>query len=329
MSVMLAGPLTNDASICLRCQYRLFARKSLRKRRQSSSSFTQSTRSFAYFTCLRQEQLESGSRPQYVQDPPEFKPWRHLKLHTKESLDVKSLGKPIEIIKMRDYPLRPFNTICNKLEKSDKASRTMSSSEMVALMDEESGLVNARRVAVNMAQIKSRWLSKLQDGSGVARVSEYNAIAESLMDGFTQNQLSHYYVTESSDVLLPSNAAEISSPSSTDLFTRSSWRLGSTDFPGNASSELQAVRAHLNQGSDNPFRSIDVIQKVQETSSSKSTKRILVDKILREKWNIQTDIEREMAGEVDIWVHREHLELILNHRMQSICQVLSTVANLI
>ena len=249
-------------------------------------------------------------------------------LHSKDSLEVGALGNPSKIIRMGEFQPKMTVTTSDKLEAINDGHHIMGPLKILAAMDEERGLINARRIVVNIERIKSSWFARLQHRSGVPTVSEYNDIAKALWEGFTRNQLRQYLEDQDTYVSTPPSSTELFTPYSTDLYTRSSWRPKSTAFPGNASSELVAQRERLKAENTTQPKKTKELQGAQEHFGNSETKRSLIDRILRDQWNLRTDQEREKAGEVDILMHQEHLSLILNHSMPTNCLGLRSISNL-
>lgn len=249
-------------------------------------------------------------------------------LHSKYSLEVGALGNPSKIIRMGELQPKMTVTTSDKLEATNDGHHIMGPLKILAAMDEERGLINARRIALNIERIKSSWFARLQHRSRVPTVSEYNDIAKALWEGFTRNQLRQYLEDQDTYVSIPPSSTELFTPYSTDLYTRSSWRPQSTAFPGNASSDLVAQRERLKNKNTTQPKKIKELQGAQEHFGNSGSKSLLIDRILREQWNLRTDQEREKAGEVDILMHQEHLSLILNHSMRTNCLGLRNISNL-
>lgn len=315
--------------MCLRCQYRLLYRNRLRKRRRTLPSPPPFSRSFAFFNCLREVQTDSKDKVRYTGGlSVPTNPWKLMQPHSKDSLEVVALGEKSTILQMGSFEARHTDITSDKLEETDGHHYIMSPSEMLTRVDEENGLVNPRRVDANMEQIKSSWFSKLQYRSGIPTVSEYNQIVKVLREGFTRSQLLHYFESQTTNTLIPPSLTELSTPFSTDLYTRSSWRLNSTAFPSKASSELVALRERLKDETITQPNKIKEVRGRRKHAMNLGTKSGLINRILLERWNLRTDEEREKTGELDIWMHQEHLDLILNHSMRSSCSSLPATSNL-
>lgn len=308
--------LNSNASICLRCHYRLFSCRKLRKKRQISATSTLFSNPFAVFAYLRREQPEteeSSLYPEDLLDSSDYKPslprraWKPVRLHSRHPIEVEALGETSEIFRMRQPWKAPTDRLNDKLEQTDEDPYVMSPSRMLATMDGERGLVNEQRISTNIEDIKSSWFSNLQIRSGVPTVSQYNDLVKSLQEGFTKDQLVHYFTVQSRDKPTQPSLMDLSRPFSTNLYTRSSWKIGSTQFPTNASSQLVALR----DGQQQNFNAKQ--EKHTEPSKSFGVKRAIILKILGDLWKIQRCEELEMMGEMDIWMQKIHLRLILNH----------------
>ena len=193
----------------------------------------------------------------------------------------------------------------NAFEKKEavKSSVAMDASQIIDKIDGETGLVGSERVAENLENIR---LICTQDRSKAPTVSEFEELAKSLYDGFTRRQLLHYFLSlHHQDIQL-----ELLGAYGTDLYKRSQWTPGSTHFPGDALKRLNDLKAEIQaiKGSNKvlkPFLKYRMISK---------NKHAIVDRILRQRWHLRTQEDLKVSGELDIWLSRDHLKVLLIHR---------------
>lgn len=320
MLLAMSSPacLTQDVSVCLRCQNRIASRRQFRRRPMSCAVSLRSMTSTRY---LSQEQTQHEYPASNSDTPTIFSQFvyqnrlpysKHTGLLSQSSEKIEVLGRSAEILLLpntgRLKTVKKSNT--SQSEESSEVGVKLGYSEMLEAMNEERGVVSPARVAKNIESIKTSWLSRLHNRAGVPSLSEYERIARDLSEGFTFLQLQRYLKLPS--IGIPASAMELAEPYSTDLYTRSSWRPEFTPFPGNVSSQLLSLRGIINDGDDTKPRGPN-INIVKRNESGRSAKSFIIDKILRDRWKFKTNKEKEIKGELDIWIQQDSLNLILNH----------------
>ena len=305
-------PTLQDASICLRCQYRLATRRPLRRKPLDAPRDFVRPRFITSDGSPLQEHVQqddalvydslAASQKGFVRPYRANRTlWRHANLHIKDPLGVDALGQPAEILKLRNELRRAPR----KVEKANfgKANTTLgkvaSSDELLALIEAERGIVGKERVRENVENVKDIWMSTLENRFSPPSSGEVEDLARRLQDGFTTGQLLDYFYEGK-----PSGTLEIDYDFSSELYKWSAWTPGSSSFPGNASSRLRSLKA----------------SRAGEVPTNRTTLRVnkqtVIAKILRQLWHVETDQDRTSLGELDVWIHAERMELVLNHSRQ-------------
>lgn len=205
----------------------------------------------------------------------------------------------------------PDNLADKKIDKSFEkkevveGSVAMDASQILDKIDGEDGMVGFERVVENLENIKLTWK---QDRFKAPTVSEFEDLSKILYDGFTKRQLLHYSVLQSSRH--PDSQLDLHSACSTDLYKRSHWSPGCTPFPGNAPKRLDDLNAEIEAKQES--------RKVPKPSVKhrldSTNKHNIVGQILRQRWHLRTQEYLKSSGELDVWISRDRLKLLLNHR---------------
>lgn len=195
----------------------------------------------------------------------------------------------------------------NAFEKKEvvEGNFAMDSSQIMDKIDGENEMVGSERVAENLENIRHTWT---QNRSKAPTVPEFEDLAKILYDGFTKRQLIHYFLVQSSRHL--NSHLEILCGCSTDLYKRSQWSPGSTPFPGNAPRRLDNLNAEIEARKG----SCKVLKPSVNYHMISTNKHLIVNQILRQRWHLRTEEYLNSSGELDIWVSRDHLKVLLNHR---------------
>lgn len=222
--------------------------------------------------------------------------------YRKTFLNINALGKRGEFMVMPDLADVIVHDVFMKKEVVEGIV-AMDSSQILDKIDGEDEMDDSERVKENLENIGLTWR---QDRSKAPTTSDLAELARSLYDGFTWNQLLDYFLVQSSRHLDPH--LELLSVHSTDLYKRSQWKPGSTPFLVDALRRLDDLNAEseAKKGSSEvhkPFEEYDL-----------ENKHFIVDQILRQRWHLRTDEDLKSSGELDIWLSRDHLKVLLNHR---------------
>lgn len=234
-------------------------------------------------------------------------------LHRKDALGVDSLGRPADILVMTTPERQREATIhVEKLDRRNKEPAPGSADEMLEKIKEEQGIPSGRGIAQNMEALRDTWISKRKWKGRPLSLMEYENLAGKLELGFTAKQLMGYYVQVGSNV--PVDPADLDQPFATALYTRSAWTLGTTTFPGDATHRLKVCKSSA--------QSLAFTEAVTATGRTRiyspvlkalTTKRAVVERILRECWQLKMARDEEAMGELEIWTQSERNHLLLNH----------------
>ena len=229
----------------------------------------------------------------------------------KDSLGLNSLGQPAEVLILRDSQEidnedgRFFQRQPSELN-DETSPDTMSSSDMLAEMSSERGIIETAQVCKNIDAVKEEWLREFklpwEDLGSVVAAQHYNEIASRLYEGFTASQLAAYL--EKNPQTHPIDPLDLHNDFSCSLYARSCWNHGTTGIWRIRAPEIpEAGRQRV------PIR-----KAVQEHSEEHVPyKRSLINGILHHCWGIRPRDDDSSVGELDIQLQKTHLELIVNH----------------
>lgn len=325
------APLTQEASVCLRCQLRLSLRKVSRQENPKCLSTTpQQPRAFAPSRKLGQEQailsddsildeeliapirkydsngykLGGGSVPSRV---PGHTGVRHLPRGHKDTLTFNALGEPAEVLVLNDGRVASEGRsdsveVRSKRAAEDREINVLSSSDMLDEIDAERGLVDTNQVLENIDGVRNSWIAKSKGDPPIFSTAEHGEIASQLGHGFTQRQLALYL--DRADVSKPRDPLDLRYEFSNDLYSRSAWT------PGTPSPQQSRAPRIVKPGEDRKMRKSLMYEKMDKQLSAKS---MLIERILRQCWQFKIRQDESTEGELDIRLPATHLDLIMNH----------------
>lgn len=330
-SMSIPSSAIREASICLRCQYRLSLRRKPKLRQPPLTPHQ--IRHFGLGRGLHQEQTPIKDVDSYDEGsstisnaPPQpditvtYVPWKNparvlsfrKPTPPKDSLGFVSLGQPAEVLILKDQREREeldryYRDVRSSETDADPPAESLSSSKMLEEMNAERGIIGIDQVCKNIDAAKEEWMkdsaqSKLpwENTASVVTKRQYEEVASRLNKSFTTSQLAAYlYRNEDIEKLDP---LDLHNQYRSNLYTRSSWKPGTTEIWQSRAPEV----ASIVRGS---------IGAKFETSEKHATKKgNLTDRILRSCWRIRPREDEKSIGEMDIRLHAEHLNLIINHR---------------
>lgn len=239
--------------------------------------------------------------------------WNRDELYSTDRLEVDAMGKPTDIIMLRDSEDEKIALCTNKAEDATENHRLNPSlSQIMKTINEERGAITATSVSENIENSKKLWLSQLQNRHGVPTKAEYLQMVNALYDGFTLQQLGGYYKAQTANS--PGTAFELSRPYSTDLYTRSSWVPGCSAFPGKAVDRLLSLGIKLPADPKKTIKGNESTATGMEVSRrALGTKLSAAERIVREGWNMRVLEENEDMGELDVSITPTHLAILLSH----------------
>ncbi|KAL8644866.1 MAG: hypothetical protein Q9210_007027 [Variospora velana] len=347
--------VVTDAYICMRCRLRLAAVRARPPRDTRPRRLEHPCRKFSVRTQYHQESArlnesvvndqglftesagQSASTDPGDDDitlPDDEKPkkvarqsgyfYKRANLYSRDSLGFATLGRPAEVLRVKDAPPRPFERkwwlFQNKGDKCLDPTEPLTSSDILERVNSERGLVSAAKAQQNVEALKRDWLSTREDPDSPPSESECSELGRMIHDGFTIKQLLGYYnatlVTTSTDL------TDLSKPFRSSLLTRSEWRVGTTSFPGETvQGVLHLPTVFKSRGSTSKPLYTEHMLSYEGRHSKDPIKYILVNKILRQCWNIKPKEELESLGEVDLWMAEAHFELVTNHARDILRQI--------
>ena len=325
------APLTQEVSVCLRCQLRLSLRKVSRQDIPKRLSTTpQQPRAFAPGRKLGQEQailsddslldeeliapirkhdpfghkLEGRSVPRRV---PGHTGVRHLPRGHKDTLTFNALGEPAEVLVLNDGRVAIEGRsdsveVRSKRAAKDREINVLSSSDMLDEIDAERGLADIDQVFENIDGVKNSWIATSKSDPPVFSAAEHAEIASQLSRGFTTKQLALYL--DRADVDKPKDPLDLRYEFSSNIYSRSAWA------PGTPSPQQSRAPKIVKSGKDSKMRKNLTYKKMDRQLSVKS---MLIERILRQCWQFNVRQDESTEGELEIRLHATHLDLIMNH----------------
>ncbi|KAL8772983.1 MAG: hypothetical protein Q9209_002003 [Squamulea sp. 1 TL-2023] len=342
--------IAQEAYVCLRCRSRLprfntkaYATSGKRAKKSQRRGFSTRTRSLQHSATVKEngfedpDILESGfaQRKSTNQEHDNIKlpsdcrveakspyAFKRAHLYSKDDLGVTTLGKPAEVLRLRDLPDR--HKASKWWLKSGPDNKRLGSTEPLTASDilkrviSERGLVSSARASHNIEQLKQDWLSSLDDQDQGPTESECYELGRQLYDGFTTKQLLGYLgesrIPRFRDVL------DLDGPYRSLTFTRSEWRLGTTPFPGDASQQLHSMAQEEKEQHTTPAHSASTLL-AESRRSGDPYKQVQVNEIMQKCWYIKPRGELDMIGEVDILIPEAHLDLLVSHKRNMLQQL--------
>ena len=323
-----ACPLLESTSVCLRCQYRITTGQQRLSRLPSPFRDIKQSRKLSHSQRQTQEQLQhddSGPGTDYLASIPrrktssqEHKPdlryaHRQVKLHRKDALGVDSLGRPAEVLILNTPEVEPDNVLrINKSDYRETESALGSANEMLEKIKAEQGIPSERGIAENLEELRDTWVSNRKRKEKPLTPGENEDLVGRLDAGFTVKQLVGYYMQAGSKTAV--DPFDLDQPYSTDTYTRSAWKSGTTAFPGDASTRLKISMSAANDfGHTEVGIGFDSERVLIPIVKAHTPKRVVIERILWECWHLRSIKEEEALGELEIWIQPEHNHLLLNH----------------
>ncbi|KAL8863567.1 MAG: hypothetical protein Q9178_000248 [Gyalolechia marmorata] len=343
-------PIAQQAYVCLQCRSRFAAiqtkahnnLKKGPKKPQRRNFFTRPT-SLQHFAAVDENEsrnpnlfgISPASEKDISQDhddiklpndcrPPTKLPYafKRAHLYSKDELGVTTLGKPAEVLRLRDLPDRhkasKWWLSPNPDNKRQSSTEPLTASDILKRVNSERGLVSGARASQNIEQLKQEWLSSLENQDLGPTESECYELGRQLYEGFTTRQLSGYL----GEVRIPffRGVLDLNGPYKSTSFTRSKWRLGTTPFPGDAPQRLQSMAKDGKEQNIAPAHSASTLL-AESRRSGEPFKHVQVNEIMQKCWNIKPREELNSPGEVDIVIPETHLELLASHKRNILQQL--------
>ena len=238
---------------------------------------------------------------------------------TKDSIGFNVLGKPAEVLILRDKKKRfKLDSGLTRIRASGPAENptveTISSSEMLKKMDAERGLIDLDEVCKYIESLQELWVAiRKSSGSSAA----YSKLVAKLEEGFTKEQLGAYF--DRARIGLAADSFDLDVEFSSKSYARSSWQpleqtplaAGKTRAP-----KLEVVRVANLPEKDLSKKAPSRKDRLQKLSRQGVNKKTLVKLIVRECWNIRPRGQDPPVGQLDVRLRRVDLKLLLNHSKQ-------------
>ncbi|KAL8673927.1 MAG: hypothetical protein Q9168_001674 [Polycauliona sp. 1 TL-2023] len=340
-------PIAERAYVCLQCRSRLTAinatnhrlfrsrtKKSQRRdfsarpaRLQQSTSVDEShSEDPAYFENAVASAESSNQEHDVIRLPNDSAPYvfRRAHLYSKDDLGVTTLGKPAEVLRIRDLPGRhkasKWWLSADPNDKRLRSTEPSSASDILQRVISERGLVSTSRVSQNIEQLKQDWLSSLNDQALGPTESECHQLSKQLYDGFTTRQLSAYLGEHRIPRYRYGDVLDLDRNFVSPAFTRSEWRTGTTPFPGDAAQRLRSMAKDGKEQLVTPAHGASMLL-AESRRSGDPFKHVQVTRIMQKYWNIRPRDKVDSVGEVDMTVPEAHLELLASHKRNILQQL--------
>ena len=309
-------PGTQGSSICLRCQYRLSARQESRSSRRLHVRPPQQLRRFTSGPRLGQEQQPFQDAAADECSPERapirycFEEWGPSRSHrpTKNSLGFDVLGEPAEVLVLRDRQYRDDHDLnMGRLHATgpdrNPVQEPTSSSELMEKMDAERGIVDIDEVCNNIENVRASWAESTE---GNVTGLSYHDLVTRLREGFTKQQLAAYLTRNEKNPI--ADVFDLIAEVSNSLYTRSSWHLMGNRPAGQSKAPKIADKT--------PYEEFNTAEDPGKQRGQGRKKEALVQRLLRQCWNISPRFQESLIGELDMRVQESHLNLIVNHSKQ-------------
>ena len=323
------APFTQEVSICLRCQYRLGIRSATRRAPQYPTVTPQQLRHFALSHSLDQEQSLLSDNPIIGEglviptrkldsaagscwEEPHIKttlPGRNRKqlyYRWKDSLGLNALGEPAEVLLLKDredskQDYHDLLQIRSKGPDKNPAFEALSSSDMLKEIDGERGLVDVEQACQSLENIKTAWMARSRSASNIVSITEYKELSSQLLTGFSVRQLTAYL--KKAGTSRPRDPLDLRNEFASSLYTRSVW-VPLTSFQQPRAPNL------VDPVKDKDLEEDFVYERPDKNLSNKPN---LVERILRQCWQLKVEKDDTSEGELHIRLRSTHLSLITNH----------------
>ena len=243
--------------------------------------------------------------------------FKRAPLYHRDTLDVTTLGKPAEVLRVQDAPPRSYEPkwwlMQPKGKDNPSTKEHLTQSDILENVISERGIISTARAKENIEALKQEWLSELEDPTLAPTESEYYKLGKRLNDGFTIEHLLNYINDATEPV--PTDLTDLNRPFRSALLTRTAWRVGMTPFPGDAAQQLETLAAGTRRQKDASSKiTYTKSTLAHESKHSKDPiKHTLVNKLIRQFWVVKPREELQAIGELDIQLPKAYQELITSH----------------
>ncbi|KAF1985296.1 hypothetical protein K402DRAFT_455264 [Aulographum hederae CBS 113979] len=206
------------------------------------------------------------------------------------ALNIKSLGKPSEVIILRDEPMDVPPTPPSSADEADRES--LSDKELFEAIDQEKIIPGREDVKQYLDSLRPVTERALGSRSLSLPSEDFDALHKKIYSGFTSSQLSDYITAwqAASQGNETDKKKERRTATSKATPKVSSWRVGTSDIK---TRHRPAVHTSF--------------------SAKKNTKTKLAGIVLRHVWGIEGEGDLEAEGEMEILVPAWELQLFASH----------------
>ena len=309
---------TRIPSVCLRCQWRHFV-LGLQPLKSHSWRLLARYRGAArasYHAGARPTEASSSPASSRRRKSPSFRHHAHSVAYRRLNLNEQSiplginvLGEPAEIRVLKDQPA----TKALDTDLDDEQESALGLEKLLEELQEKKGTSDPSEAFENIEQVRATLNGTANSGPSLA---ECRSVAQLLFGGFTLRQLQSYVKKPQETI---ASKESLQHPYTSALYSRTKWFSGASDFPETAVQRLGSLkRLSLDT---HPQSSLLLADDISRSNRQRVT---LVNKILREVWQVQPHEERHQRGEVDMRVDKDHLEVLLKSNSITLERVSST-----
>ena len=217
-------------------------------------------------------------------------------------LHIQSLGQPAAIRVLRERPL----SLDQQVIHGKSSAETEVSEELFQGVTEEKGKFRGAEAVKNIENIRETFNRK-KSGLGDISLNDCRAAAQTLLEGFTAEQL--YFYIQSRTWGSTSESDNLDGLYHGSQYKRSRWFVGESDFPADA---RRGLKPDFASKLDSDFPILRLSQ-TQGLSSQHKRKSKMVEVILRYCWGYRTREEKAETGTVDIEMEVGVLSVLLKH----------------
>ncbi|KAI9653758.1 MAG: hypothetical protein M1821_006953 [Bathelium mastoideum] len=283
------SPLTSPETICLRCCIRLSRQARLGQTRRHFRKITTASQNF--------KSPEEGGKARksfirYTGGDKRSKKKIYGRLgdeRVEESakLRIDSLGKPSEVIVMRDTDSEeaPKKLAWRSVMLKDESRKArLSQEKIVEMVESEGDALSQGQINTNIDSLRDSMGGGLNTPISVSK-SEYEDVYDILYKGYTAEQLEAYLQSAASAKEAPSR----NSSQQSIFLSKSIWK------PGESPS---TVRLPIEEDSE------------IQLSEQKTPKGTLVTKLMRDHWRVHVHDTENLIGELEIKIRPWQLALL-------------------
>ncbi|KAH8811406.1 mitochondrial inner-membrane-bound regulator-domain-containing protein [Xylogone sp. PMI_703] len=286
---MISRPVSST-HICLRCQLRL-AKRPLTSRIQFFCQSTEASPEQATnHTRKARLRHRSGFKRPDIHRGGRLYGFRGNQLQEDhESLKTEALGKPAEVIVLRESRFKIFNSV-PQLDPEESPEKV----DILAQLDSERGLPGWNEVEDNINELRP------EDGESPRNWEEFDKLVRVLQEGFTVSQLVRYINIHGKSKQKDQNLEDSESP----ILRKSAW-MPDISKPGEHFDE-SPIRGYY--------------------WKSHTSKQRLVLLLVRDCWNLEVPELANGIGEIEVHIRTEDLELLLAPLLGALRSPLSVIS---